>query len=342
MSTNKNAYITYKVLDNCFRNPGKKYFIEDLIDECDKVLLEIDSDSNGISRRQIFDDIKFMESNEGWNIELDRQKVGKRVYYRYKDTNFSINNMPLNKIEINQLIDTINTLSQFQGMPQFEWINELLPKLKQGLSVNQDKNPIIIEFDSNKYLKGIEYLGILYNAIFYNKTLRIEYKPFDFDEPEEIIFHPYYLKQYNNRWFLFGFKKKINKPDWNLALDRIISISELNEVFIKSNINWNEYFEDIYGVTKPIDREQEEIILEFNGATAKYMETKPIHGSQKSKWISKDTLEVKLNLYVNYELEHLILSYAESVIVKKPDHLAIKISERLERAYLQYKKKIHK
>ena len=32
MSVNKNALIRYKVLDSCFRNHAKKYFIEDLIE----------------------------------------------------------------------------------------------------------------------------------------------------------------------------------------------------------------------------------------------------------------------------------------------------------------------
>ncbi|MGO8055875.1 hypothetical protein, partial [Rhizobium leguminosarum] len=85
MATNKNALIRYKVLDNCFRNPGKRYFINDLIEECDKVLLEIDSESKGISRRQIFEDIAFMESKEGWGIELSKLRDGKKVYYRYTE-----------------------------------------------------------------------------------------------------------------------------------------------------------------------------------------------------------------------------------------------------------------
>jgi hypothetical protein len=98
MATNKNALIRYKVLDNCFRNLGKRYFIGDLIEACKKVLTEIDPETNGISRRQIFEDIAFMESKEGWVIELTRYREGKKVYYRYTDINFSINNMPLNEI----------------------------------------------------------------------------------------------------------------------------------------------------------------------------------------------------------------------------------------------------
>jgi hypothetical protein len=145
MATNKNAQIRYKVLDNCFRNTGRRYFIDDLIRECDKVLMDIDPDFKGISRRQIFDDMAYMESSEGYSIDLVREKEGKRVFYRYEDAGFSINNMPLNETEINRLQTTLQMLSQFKGMPQFEWMCELLPRLKQG-SVS-DSPDVIIEFD---------------------------------------------------------------------------------------------------------------------------------------------------------------------------------------------------
>jgi hypothetical protein len=176
MATNKNAQIRYQILDKCFRNSGRKYFIEDLINECNKVLKDIDPDSKGISRRQIFDDIAFMESGESWLVNLVREKEGKRIYYRYADSSFSINNMPLNETDINRLQTTLRTISQFKGMPQFEWMYELLPKLKQGST--PDYPDMIMEFDSNQYLVGIEYIGTIYNAILYKKALKIDYLPY--------------------------------------------------------------------------------------------------------------------------------------------------------------------
>jgi predicted DNA-binding transcriptional regulator YafY len=336
MAINKYALIRYKVLDNCFRNTGKRYFIEDLISECEKALAEIDSNSKGISRRQIFDDISFMESNEGWSIDLDRQKEGKKVYYRYIDKNFSINNMPLNEIEINQLHLAINVLTQFKGMPQFEWIHELLTKLKQGISSEQNHS-IIIDFDNNQNLKGIDNLGVLYNAIFYKKVLNISYQPFENEDSINLVIHPYYLKQYNNRWFLFGLNEEYKKYDWNLALDRIINIKETQKKYNENDqINWVDYFEDIVGVTKPIDKISEKVVLYFYGKTGKYIETKPIHGSQKSKWIDANTLSVELDIIINYEIERLILSYAENVKVISPSNLVNQNKLRLENAIKLY------
>jgi predicted DNA-binding transcriptional regulator YafY len=59
------------------------------------------------------------------------------------------------------------------------------------------------------------------------------------------------------------------------------------------------------------------------------METKPLHGSQKTKWIDDTTLEVTLDIIINYELERLILSYADSVVVMKPSRLASSIKTRM-------------
>jgi predicted DNA-binding transcriptional regulator YafY len=336
MAINKNALIRYKVLDSCFRNPGRNFFINDLINECNKVLREISSESNGISRRQIYQDIVFMESSEGWSVNLRRCRDGKKVYYRYEDNSFSINNMPLNDLEINQLQEAIDILSQFKGMPQFGWIHELVPKLNQGIGSD---NPVktIIEFDSNQYLKGIEHLGALYNAILYNRVLNISYRPFQSENPYNVVIHPYYIKQYNNRWFLFGYNPGRKKDDWNLALDRILDVKETTrEIYKQTQVDWSEYFEDIIGVTKPLGFNIEKITLHFKGMSGNYIETKPIHGSQKSKWISNDILEINLQLIINYEFERLIISYGEDVRVIMPASLRDKIVERLKRAHNQY------
>ncbi|HET7115599.1 MAG TPA: WYL domain-containing protein [Hanamia sp.] len=336
MAITKMPLIRYKVLDKCFRNPGKKYFIDDLIKEVSKVLVEMDSASNGISRRQILTDIEFMESSEGWNVDLTRTYDGKRIFYRYADTSFSINNMPLNEAEITQIESAIKVLSHFKGMPQFEMMHELLPKLQEGISVNEQSKPVM-SFDANQYLKGIENLGELFNAITYKKALLITYQDFKSKSPYQIILHPYYLKQYNNRWFLFGYNPEKEKYDWNLALDRIVEINEKKEKYhANDHIDWDEYFEDIIGVTKPEGKTAEKITLQFNGDTCKYIESKPLHGSQKSKWTGDKTLIVALELIVNFELERMILSYGENVKVISPQHLSTTIKNKLVRSLKQY------
>ena len=59
------------------------------------------------------------------------------------------------------------------------------------------------------------------------------------------------------------------------------------------------------------------------------MENKPIHETQKHKWLNEETLEIKIKVMPNYELERLILSYGDSVKVMEPKDLRQRIKNVL-------------
>lgn len=339
MAITKNPLIRYKILDSCFRNPYKKFSKEILLETLNEKLMEIfDDESHCIKLRQMQDDIAFMKSAEGWSIELAEEFEGKKRIFRYEDLNFSINNAPLNEIELSEFQSAVQVLSQFEGMPQFEGIQEIIAKLKFDLKADDNKLPFI-GFETNQDLKGMEYFSELYNATQKQLPLQITYQDFKAIKPYTFTFHPYYLKQYNNRWFLFGLNEEAMKSDWNVAIDRIKAIEASNIKFIpNSTIDWQDYFSDIIGVSKPIDSEVEEIILHFNNITGKYMENKPIHETQRHKWLNEETLEVRIKVIPNYELERLILSNGESAELIKPEYLREKIKKNIEKSRSLYTK----
>lgn len=317
MATNKHAVIRYQALDKCFRNVGKKYFIEDLMDACSVAIYEYSGSDVDISRRQIFDDIKFMESTQGWSISIDRRKDGRRIYYRYEDPGFSINNQLLNEEEELKLKEVLLTLSRFKGMPQFEWIDEMLVRLQSSFTLKADPEKFI-EFDQNKYLKGIEYFSDFYNAIVYTKTLLINYKGFKQDKITSILFHPYYLKQYNNRWFVFG-RIDNNAFITNIAIDRVQSITEAKKLFIHNDlVDFNEFFEDVVGVTVQKDNMPEIVSIRVSNDMFPYIETKPLHGSQKIKKKTKDYAIIEIKVIINFELISLLFSFGEAITVLQP------------------------
>lgn len=334
MSINKNALIRYQVLDRCFRNTGRMYFWEDLLEECNKVLVEFDSNSDGIQRRQLFDDIRFMESEAGWSVPLERIRYGRKIYYRYEDLSFSINNLPLNDLESEQMKSALQIISRFTGTPQFEWVNEMIPMLESKFGLIKRKKEII-SFESNIDLKGLEFLTPLFNAIINECVLLIKYKDFKSAESYNITFHPHYLKQYNNRWFVFGFNADNNVPNWNLALDRIESLSETALKYNPSKTDWEDYFFDLVGVTRPVGLEVQEIVLKFSSEVAPYVITKPIHPSQKHK-NDPTGLEVKIKVIPNFELEKLVISFGDQVAVIAPKDFKERIAQRLKSATRLY------
>ena len=313
MGTNKHAIIRYQALDKCFRNKGRNFYIDDLIEACNDALYEYDG-TGGVKRRQILYDINFMESEQGWSIPLERYKDGKKVYFRYYDLKFSINNQPLTATETDQLKEALLTLSRLKGMPQFEWMDEIIARLESNLGIKTLDNKVV-SFEENKYLAGLEHFSFLYESIVYQKTLDILYQGFKMAESVKYTFHPYHLKQYNNRWFIFGLNNE-SKQIQNLALDRIVSIDESKiPYFVNSEIDFEEYFEDVVGVTVDSNQESVKVVIKVSADLWPYIKSKPLHGSQKKKETTDEFTIVELDVKINYELISLLFSFGESICI---------------------------
>lgn len=335
MPTNKNALIRYQTLDRCFQNPGRKYFIEDLVEACSLAIQDYSGSQHGVQRRQVLADIVFMESSQGWSIPLERFKEGKRVYFRYGDPEFSINKQPLNEADKLRLREVLVMLSRFKGMPHFEWVGEMLTRLEAD-ALLPDGSARIMEFDHNFYLKGLNYIDPLFYAILYQKAVKITYQGFRQSKKGWLVLHPYFLKQYNSRWYIFG-RHDENGKIINLALDRIKGIADSRTPYLKNEeIDFFEYFEDIVGVTRHEGVQAEYIRLEVINDLLPYIETKPLHGSQKPIDRGDETTIISLELVPNYELESLLLSFGEKLQVLAPESLRLRIKERLEAASKKY------
>lgn len=328
MSEIKNATTRYKILDECFRSTHRKYTIEDLIETCNRKLEAFGVEA-GVKKRTIQSDIAFMKSDKGWEIELDETlKNGKKTIYRYADTSFSIQNSPLKPEEVIQLKSMLDMLKRIKGVPLNDWMFDLIPKLT---SIDSSEKDNFMSFDQNSDLVGFEHLKELYFAIFNKKVLNIRYQPYTKLEPFIVEFHPYFLKQYNNRWFVFGYNPFSKKYDYNLAFDRIKSIDITDIAYIENTeIDFNDYFEDMIGVTKPENAVCENIVLQIKGNTANYVETKTWHSTQKNQRLDAQTLQIRLNVMINQELIKLILAHGSSIKVINPPSLIEKMKNEIE------------
>lgn len=174
MATNKQATIRYHALDRCFSNSGRKFFIEDLIEVCNDAIYQSTGSTNGVQRRQIFKDVSFIESEEGWSIPLEKRKEGRRVYYRYADPSFSIRGQGVNQAEVEQISETLAILSRFKGLQDFAWLDEIRVRLEDTFKTNTSTIPMV-SFEENPYLKGINYLAELFQSVSRQQPLSIMY-----------------------------------------------------------------------------------------------------------------------------------------------------------------------
>lgn len=207
-----------------------------------------------------------------------RDAAGTSTIY-YKKEGFSIYHAGLTEEELSKLNETIQVLSRFKGLPQFKWLEELSTRFKSSFMATPNCESII-SFEDNRFAEGKQYISLLFESITQKQVLKISYQPFEQETPAEQEIHPYYLKEYNNRWFLFGLDSSLMKLS-TLTLDRIKEVKKAGSVYI-ANTKWNfgEYFEDVIGVTVKEEKKAEPIKLWVDGEQYNYIKTKPLHGSQ--------------------------------------------------------------
>ena len=185
-----------------------------------------DAGNKPVSKKQIYDDIKFMKSSEGWEAPIESYQDGKRKYLRYK-YDFSITETPITETEIEQLETLITSLSRLQGLPMYDWVEGLLTNLRYRFGL-RGTEANFIGFEQNRDMAGLRHLSNLTNCIIKHQPVVIDYHPFG-KEVIQWTIHPYYLKQYNNRWYLLGYNPEFDDLSI-IPLDRIenVTYSEVN------------------------------------------------------------------------------------------------------------------
>jgi predicted DNA-binding transcriptional regulator YafY len=260
-----------------------------------------------------------------------------RKFYRYEDENYSITDIPLTENDMNILSETVEMLKQFKDFSLFSELGGIIQRLEDKVYTEKTHQASIIHLDKNENLKGLQQLDLLYQAILKKIVLRITYQSFKARKASEIIFHPFILKEYNNRWFLIGVVG--NKPQIStFALDRIVEVDyDLDIPYRNENFNGDDYYKNTIGVTVLHEKHIQEIILRIDKSNAPYVVTKPFHYTQEVlKTHEDESITVKLNVHINFELERLILGFGDTIEVIEPRVLRKRIRRKLENAVKKY------
>jgi predicted DNA-binding transcriptional regulator YafY len=326
MPINKLALVRYKTIDNCLQNRFRKWTLEDLMEAVSEALYEYEGITKGISRRTIQLDLQNMRSEKlGYNAPII---VTDKKYYSYEDKSYSITNIPLTDQDLGTLNEVVDVLKQFKGFGYFQELTGMVTRLEDKLYKQQHKGRSYIDFEKNELLKGLEFIDPLHKAILQKKTIEITYQSFKANQSQQIVFYPYLLKEYRNRWFLFGTNRK-GHSNQILALDRVEKVKEIPERFVKPAIDVHGYFDDVIGVSKTPAQKPSTIVVKIDRENAPYVITKPIHASQKMLKEMEDGIIFSIDVIWNFELERELLGFGDNLQVLAPRRLAARMQARL-------------
>ena len=333
MANSKGYVVRQRVLDKCLHSI-RGYSTAEMMDACNFALQKRGYRKITASNT-VRDDL--LEIENAYGVTIEKVLSGRNIRYRYKDASFSIYSSPLTDKDLDRLQELLNDLESFQGRPQFEWLDDISERLHSTLGQSSADEKFIVEFDENKQLKGREFFEPLFNAIKNQQALNISYKSFNRDEEVSYTIHPYFVKQYNKRWFLFA-RRHGYKTLTNFSLDRIVCMSQASIPYEQNegDFDFKAFFKDIVGVSIPRDGNVVPVRIWVSNELYPYIATKPIHHTQTLVSEEETGKIIEINVIPNYELKRELLSHCESVKVLSPPELQKELIKKIEKNLENY------
>lgn len=353
MALTKNALTRIQIIDELLSDIYRYYTIDDIVSICNSKLAEHGIDP--VTRRCIEKDIKYIECGGPFLAEISRlpvsaysfekQKTVTRKCLRYSNPGFSIFKKALSDDEKHLLKEALSLLGQFDGLPNLSSLENLRASL--GVEENAKK---IISFTRNP-IEKTNLLGDLFTRISQKQVIEIEYHKLTSPQyKNKIILHPYFLKEYNRRWYLFAVADSDGKL-LNFSLDQIDKCTPMAaHEYIEYDGDLNEHFEDIIGVSLYKENETHKIYFWASNRSKGYISSKPIHESQREFHGAKgqelrqkypqliEGAFYRIDCKENYELIRELSSFGKDLIVLEPSNIQEKVYQRANEICLEYKK----
>ena len=280
--------------------------------------------------------ISLEEIRDKWiNSSLHDEKeadLPERTFHRHRDAIAD-----LFGIEI--LCDRSNGNVYFIGNEEILEKPSFTASLFNGLAIDNQliDNPDIKErLQYEKTPGGSKYLPVIIEAISKNLLIELTYRSFNDRKIKKFNVEPCGLKQASRRWYLIS-----HIPNYEtltvFALDRIESINITNGNF-EFDKNWNldSYFDEVIGVNLEDDYDCEDVRIRVYGHQRPYIDSLPLHKSQKLVKREKEYSEYSFRLRPEYEFQHEILKMGFKAEVLSPQWLRDEIKWQAEEILKRY------
>jgi len=234
-------------------------------------------------------------------------------------------------------IDYENSLNIKETLKYFEMAYSalaMIDTLKEGKATSN-----LFSLDSSENLTGIELMEPLIDAIKTKQVITFNHFNFQTEETKLITLHPYLLKEYRNRWYIYG-KNEQDKKFNVYGIERISDLELKGNYFVRqTNFDPKTEFDKIIGTTLwsfegnyPV----QDFLISMTEEQGRYFKTLPWHPNHIILVDTEDEFRVKLHLLPNYEFMQILYQYCDKVTVLEPRWLRDWLKEKFKTSSDKY------
>ena len=175
---------------------------------------------------------------------------------------------------------------------------------------------------------GVENVQIILEAIDKQKGIECVYYSFDRATKKQQLLIPYFLKTWEQRWYLAAEPDNHHHGISIFALERMGNIRLTEKKMLPSNdVTADEYWEGSFGVNHSDNQVPERIVIKAYGAQAEYIRALPIHESQKELERTDEYTIFEYHIVPCFNLFQQLLWHREKLEIIEP----IKMREEMKK-----------
>jgi hypothetical protein len=198
---------------------------------------------------------------------------------------------------------------------------------------------------------GHEWITTITQAMREGKNLYITHQGFGSDYENSFEVSPYYLKVIKRRWYLLAHNpyyekwNKNRKPNQKpkeefrlYSLDRVHDVEITSTSFkIKKNFDVDKYFEGCYGVITDKRIPVERIVMKVYGIHRKYVETLPLHESQRKIAEDDESMTFEYHIRPTFDFYQTLLAQTDAAEILEPESVRQEMKRFTENMLNHYK-----
>lgn len=184
---------------------------------------------------------------------------------------------------------------------------------------------------------GVENVQTILEAIDKKRGIEFDYNSFSRKTVKNQTLIPYFLRAWENRWYLVAEPVKHPHQQAVYALERMGSVSLTKEKLLPSDkISIENYFDGCFGINHSDDQKPETIRIKVYDTQVEYVRALPIHESQVEVETTEQWSIFEYRIVPCYNFYQQLLWHREKLEVLEPQSVRLAMKEVIDKMLKLY------